>query len=143
MNPPALTYLSAQDAEWATQLRAARTLPELRALALAWGRWTPDARRVAGEMAEADFLEFRQGLEKESRKEFTGESFARRYGALLIPERLMEITIRAAQFGVPFGTMAILIAETHPHHPKWRWLPALVGSVSSGGKPKGDANERH
>ncbi len=135
MNPPALTYLSAQDAEWAKQLRDAKTLPELRALADAWGRWTPDAQLITANMTEAEFLEFRAGLEKESRKEFAGESWARRYGVVIIPERLLEITIRAQQFGVPFGMMAIRIAETHPHHPKWRWLPALVGSVSSDGKP--------
>ena len=126
MSAPALTYLSEQDAEWAKQLRATKTLPELRALTVAWGAWTPDARKVAEKMAEADFMEFRQGLEKESRKEFAGESWAKRYGAILIPERLMQITIRAEQFGVPFGAMAIRLYDVAGDKMAWRWLKPLM-----------------
>jgi len=126
MKPPALGWLSEQDRAWADQLRAADTLEKLQALTKDWGRWTPDARGVALAMTPADFAVFRNGLAQESRKEFAGEAWARRFGAVLIPERLLEITIRAQQFGVPFGAMAIRIAESAPHHPKWKWLPALV-----------------
>jgi len=126
MNPPALGYLSEQDKAWSAALRAATTLEDLQALAKAWGRWTPDVRGIVLAMTAADFAAFRDGLAKESRGEFAGEEYARRFSAVLMPERLFEISLRAAQFGVPFGTMAIRIAEVQPHHQKWRWLPALV-----------------
>jgi len=66
-------------------------------------------------------------LPREGAKTFAGEPWARKYGALLIPQRLMEITMRADQFGVPFGTMAIRLAEVGGK--PWAWLKSLVENM--------------
>src|SRR5256885_2350286 len=109
--PGPLHYLSELDRDWAKALSAATTWEALQNMVVAWKAWAPDALAVVETMNSETFKEFRAGLESERHKTFAGEPWARKYGALLIPARLMEITIRAEQFGVPFGTMAIRLAE--------------------------------
>lgn len=122
--PGPLHYQSEQDRDWAKALGAATTFEALQNMAVAWKVWAPDALAVVERMTSETFRTFRAGLEKERAKDFAGEAWARKYGALLIPERLMAITIRAEQFGVPFGTMAIRLAEVGGK--PWAWLKPLV-----------------
>ena len=102
-NVPPLTYLSEQDRAWIQALRAATNLRALQALCWAWGEWTPDAAVLANRLDKAEFARFRVGLLKKT----NDIRWAARYGAIAMPERLLEIALIAEQFKVTFGCAAI------------------------------------
>jgi len=60
---------------------------------------------------EFDFAEWRRGLEMERQGKFAGEDFAMRYGAVMLPDKMLRASITAQQFKVPWGTAFIRLAE--------------------------------
>src|ERR1051325_6557166 len=114
--PVAVGYLSHQDQDWAQALRKAATLGKLRELCTAWAAWVPDAKAVADHMSVSDFKEFRAGLLAQTRD----IGWAARFGAVALPQRLLEVSMVALHFRAPFGTAAIRMAELEPK--KYPWL---------------------
>lgn len=90
--------------EYSVGLHECRTLTRLREFALHWGGLAPDAWEIVSRMHSADeFLRFRNGLERETRREFAGAKWAAQFGAIVMPELLMRVSLVAEQFGVPWG----------------------------------------
>lgn len=81
----------------------ARTADALREATRHFSPLFPDAYKVAKGLDDHAFLEWRSGLRKERRKEFAGDAFAQRYGAILMPEIAMEVGMLTHEFHVPFG----------------------------------------
>ncbi len=50
-----------------------------------------------------DFEEWTAGLRKERRGRFAGSAWAEKYGAILIPARLLEAGMLAVRYHVPLG----------------------------------------
>lgn len=88
---------------YVTGLRTCLTLAELSAHVLAYADIAIDAAEVVSRMSEADFPVWQAGLLKERRREFAGDAFARRFGALLMPEPMFTISMMVSQYAVPFA----------------------------------------
>ena len=50
-----------------------------------------------------DWKEWKTGLEKERKGEFSGDFWARTYGAILMPEVMFRVSMVADHFHVPWG----------------------------------------
>jgi hypothetical protein len=61
----------------------------------------PDA--VAAVRTIERWSDFATGLARERKGHFAGEDWARRYGAILLPEFMFKVSIVAEQFKVPWG----------------------------------------
>jgi len=77
----------------------------------AWQEFAPDARAIVKAMTERDFDEWRAGLTKERSGEFAGEEWARRFGVVLMPERMVRTTVIAQRFAVPWGLAWLRLKE--------------------------------
>ena len=107
-----VTYYSEQPKDYAEALDDSDSLPALCAFLAEWKELAADAERVALTMSEEDFKEFRRGLKKERRGSFAGEKWNEKYGAILMPEVMFKISIRACDYKVPFGLMYLRLKET-------------------------------
>lgn len=99
-----VTYFSDFAKEYTIGLRQCTDLPRLREFSLHWGGLCPDAWDVVRGMTDKDFSLFRYGLAKESKGKFAGDVWATQYGAILMPEMLLRVSMIAEQFGAPWGT---------------------------------------
>jgi hypothetical protein len=92
-------------------VRAATTLAELQAHIRKHRRIAVDALCVADRMTAEDFVEFRKGLPK-VRRPFKGfELWTTRYGALVLPIVMLEVSMIADQFKAPWGCAFIRAKE--------------------------------
>jgi len=106
-----ITYLSEQPADFSKAIDGAETLEELRTVLADWRELAGDAEKIALAMTPKDFTEFRKGLKKERGGEFAGEKFAEKYSAVLLPEVMFKISMKAYDYKVPFGLMYIRLKE--------------------------------
>lgn len=74
---------------YAKEIRDADSPLALQAVLRKWD--VPDA--LAQAPNDASWSEFRMGLDMESRGEFAGDEWAERFGCILIPERLLRLTL--------------------------------------------------
>src|SRR5688500_12702503 len=99
---------------YAAMLPKCATLDELRAHVLAYEDIAIDAAEVVHAMTKADFREWQIGLKKERRGKFAGEDFVRRFGAVLMPQPMLRITMIADEYGVPFVVAHHRLKEVRP-----------------------------
>jgi hypothetical protein len=85
----------------------------LRAFLREWPTLAPDAIAAARSIKPADWPEWRRGLQSERKGTFSGEAWAERFGAILMPERMMRASMLADQFVVPWGVAWIRLTELH------------------------------
>ena len=107
-----ITYISEQPQDYVKALDRCRTLKVLQHVTHEWREVAADAAKIAKEMTETDFEEWRKGLALERRGQFAGEQFAKKYGALQMPEVLFKVSIVAQQFGAPWGCAYLRLKET-------------------------------
>jgi hypothetical protein len=103
-------YLTDPVPEYRAALEA-KTLEGLRAGIAPFARVASDAVAIAAAMTEGDFEVWRTGLRKERREQFAGEIFAERYGALLLPLVMLEVSMFADHFKVPWGLAFVRMLE--------------------------------
>lgn len=106
-----VTYLSDFATEYAIGLRQCKDFARLREFALHWGGLCPDAFATVSKMHDADFDPFSKGLAKESRGIYAGDTWAERYGDILMPAMLLRVSMVAEQFGAPWGTAFIRLEQ--------------------------------
>lgn len=92
-----------QAADYAKALTECHTLADLRALVDAYKPLALDAVPVVDAMTDDDFAAWRKGLKTERRGKFAGETFAEKYGAVLMPMPMLKIVEIADRYKVPFG----------------------------------------
>lgn len=106
-----VSYYSDFAKEYTIGLRQCTTLERLREFGLHWGGLCTDAFDVVRRMTEQDFSIFRHGLAKESKGKYAGDAWAVSYGAILMPEMLMRVSMVADQFHAPWGTAFIRLEQ--------------------------------
>lgn len=65
---------------------------------------TEDALAAAKKMSKKDFLTFRKGLLRERDGVFAGKAWNKKFGVILLPKVMMDVSMLATQYKVPFGT---------------------------------------
>ncbi len=100
--------------DYAANLTIADTLDRLRELVENYKRLAKDAIPVVAGMTADDFSAFRDGLKEERRGRFAGDAWCERFGAVLMPQPMMNVSIVADQFKVPFGVAWIRCQEHRP-----------------------------
>ena len=105
-----ITYMSDQADDYVKAISKAVTLNELRMVLEDYKNLFPDAYAQAPTSA-AEFKAWRAGLRKERKREFAGIEFMERFGALLLPEVLIEAGMVANQFKVPWGCAYIRLRD--------------------------------
>lgn len=112
MKPQDVSWLTDGPARWREALDQATDLERLMETLAEWREMCPDAWD-ARPMDEREFVLWRVGLKKERgpRKRFDGEEFAKRFGAVLIPARMLQVGMIAEQWHVPWGTALIRLEE--------------------------------
>lgn len=104
-------YLSDIPAEYRAAIDAAVSVSSLLAAIEPFLEVAADAYTVASVMAEADWVDFRAGLERERAGGWGGDEWSVRYSAILLPHRMVEAQLLAERFGVPWGTAYIRARE--------------------------------
>jgi hypothetical protein len=105
-------YYSEPVKPYCAAIAAAKSPEELREKIRGFSLIAWDALKAAnGIISGADWQEWRRGLRIERKGEFAGEEFARRYGAILMPEIMVRVTMLAEQYTAPWGTAYIRARE--------------------------------
>jgi len=99
-----VSYLSDYTREYVIGLAAIRTLERLGEYSLHWASVAYDAWDVVRRMDEASYLIFAKGQKKETRGGFAGAAWAAQYGAIMLPELLLHVSVIATLYGAPWGT---------------------------------------
>jgi hypothetical protein len=97
---------------YAQALTAARTLFDLTEAAKAFAYIADDALQIVLRMKVEEFSHWRAGLDMERRGMFAGEMWNARYGAVLMPAVMLQVTMIAQHFGVPWGSAFNRCADT-------------------------------
>lgn len=103
-------YLSEIPTYYADALDAAHTRDELFNVLTAYAPLALDAVAAAPNNDD-EFKRFRIGLEYERRGEFAGNEWAKRYGAILMPELMLRVGMVAQKFMVPWGCAYIRLRD--------------------------------
>lgn len=98
-----ISYVSEQPRDYAEGLSRCQTLEHLTDFLTDWRSLCWDAYEIVMEMDLQAFKEWRKGLAMERRGKFAGEDFALKYGAVLMPETLIKVSMVATQCGAPWG----------------------------------------
>jgi hypothetical protein len=104
-------YLSECDKDYCRLVGVQKTLKKLRKFIRSYEVIAADALEVVDKMTEDDFVEWFAGVTLEKKKQFAGEQFVIKYGAVLLPAVILRIGIIAHEFGVPFGVAYIRARE--------------------------------
>ena len=108
---PRVSYMDESDRQYSVALSRVRSLRGLKLLLTEW-RWiTGDAAKVAAAMTAQDFKDFLKALFKERRGEYCGDAATERFGEILVPVPMLQVTLVAAQFHAPWGTAYIRLRE--------------------------------
>jgi len=90
--------------EYRAALDGATTPAELQKAIAGFKDLTEDALEAAKKMSKKDFLAFRKGLQRERKGVFAGKVWNKKFGPILLPKVMMEVSMLAAKYKVPFGT---------------------------------------
>jgi hypothetical protein len=104
-------YLTEPMEPYMKALEGAKTLKSLAAAVQKYKKIAADACAVVDGMGEADFTEWRRGLASERKKEFAGDEWCQRFGAILIPRVMLEVGLVANHFVAPWGCAYIRMRE--------------------------------
>jgi len=115
MKPADIGYLTEIPDRWREALDGATTLERLQEVLFEWRELFPDAY-AARPKAKDLFENWREGLLMErggsgKRKKFAGSLWAERWGAILIPSLMIEVSLVAEQFKVPWGCAYVRMQE--------------------------------
>jgi hypothetical protein len=112
MKASEITYLTEPHAEYNAGITSAKTPADLVAFLEGWEELAPDALAVARAIDTPEaWTQWQEGLEKERRRKFAGEAWAARFAVIVMPEKMVRVTIAAEQFSVPWGLAWIRLAE--------------------------------
>ncbi len=98
-----ITFYSECDKEYSDGLKNCDSLSKLVAYVVKWKPLASDAYEIVRFMNTIDWDEFLKGWKKERRGKFAGEEWSAKYGAIILPEMLLRVSMTAMQFKVPWG----------------------------------------
>jgi len=106
-----IDYMTEPVPEYAKLIRQATTRAGLKLVTEKFRRIAADADAAVDSMHDNDFSEFRAGLARESRGNFAVEKFAKKWGAILMPEVMFRVSIVAEQYKVPWGCAFVRLRD--------------------------------
>lgn len=115
-----ITYVSNNAADYVKGLKAAQSLEALRDFVKQQRFIANDAYKAVS-ADDFEWQEFCRGRALENKSEYAGDEWAKRFGAVLMPEILIRVGIVAHTYGVPWGCAYIrmrdegMIRETKTH----------------------------
>lgn len=103
-------YVSECDRDYAKELKSIQTFDDLKLFVTKWRLVANDAYKAIHNH-DFNWEEFREGRTKENRGEYAGDSWAKKYGAILMPEILLRVAVYAQHFVTPWGVTYIRLRE--------------------------------
>lgn len=103
-------------ARYRKDLEGATNVTELQDALRRWPTLAPDALAACPQTDE-EFRSFKLGMSKERAGHFAWEEFVKKFGAVLMPERMLEIAFLSARCNVPFGVAYIRGSTART----WKW----------------------
>ena len=104
-------YLFEPEEDYRTDLKACRSLEELRTALQKWELIAGDALDATNAMTEEDYPDYQQATEKEEKGVFAGQKNFDRFSNIWMPATMLKARIVAMRFGVPWGTTFIRSME--------------------------------
>lgn len=98
--------------DYGKALDDAKSLHDLRSVVAAYRRFADDAHGIVSQMEDGEWQTFKKGLRLERKGKFAGDDWAKKYGAVLMPEIMLHIGLIALQFKVPWGCAFIRAKES-------------------------------
>ena len=83
---------------------------QLKSHLMDWKEFVQDALEVV-DSKDFDWEDFDKGLISEKMGKYSGDAWARQYGAILLPKIILEIGLIAEQFKVPDGVAFIRLKD--------------------------------
>lgn len=105
-------YVSSTDRDYSEALKKVKTLAELLELVEYYQPLTKDALAKVKSMDNADFDNFKKDMKFV--RTATGkkaEHIVEQWGAIILPETMVKVSMVAMHFGAPFGTAFIRMKE--------------------------------
>lgn len=99
--------------DYAKELVEAGTLAALKELVKRYGELATDAQDALKDATQADFDEWKRGLAFERGGVYAGDDFARKFGAVLVPFKMMALTVLSKKFLAPEGVVYRRLQEVH------------------------------
>lgn len=106
-----VTYISDHHKEYSTGITQCETLERLKEFLEHWAPFAPDAYKVSISMDAVDFVDFRQGMLKERRGKFAGDRWAEKFGEILLPGLMLNVSAVAQHFNAPWGAAFIRLQQ--------------------------------
>ena len=88
-------------------INASKTLYDLREFLRSWAGLADDALKIANEMDEKKFKQFRKCLKIERSGKFSGVENQEMVGTILMPEVMLRASVAEQEYKVPWGTCVI------------------------------------
>ncbi len=104
-------YLTEPEKEYVAAIRSAASPAELIEAIRPFARIAADALAVAEGMDVAAWTEFSRGLKSEGRGKYAGDAWAERFGAIILPAVMIEVTAIAEHFKAPWGVAFIRMLD--------------------------------
>lgn len=105
-----ITYISENDKDYVAGLKQAQTFDAVYAHLKDWKFLAKDAWNVISRL-DFDWNEFQRGRLLEAKGQFAGDEWCEKYGAILMPELLLKVTMFAHQYTVPWGLAYIRLRD--------------------------------
>lgn len=102
-----ITYYSECDVEYVKAVKSCKSLGELRKIVEEYRELAEDAYQAVQKMDDLLFEQFCKGRNRSK----PSLKWMEMYGPVLLPKKILEIGLIAAQFGVPFGTAYIRVKD--------------------------------
>lgn len=104
-----ISSVSEPELPYARVIDGARSKDELVAVLEPYALIAYDALLAAAALDDWD--DFKTGLRRERKGHYAGDEWATKYGAILMPEIMMRVSIIAEQYKAPWGTAYIRLVE--------------------------------
>jgi len=105
-------YIDETPRDYAQALTACHDITSLRKSVERFACIADDARIIVWSMTADDWPIFKAGFDLERRGMFAGERWASLYAAVMMPEIMVQVTLIAHHFRVPWGTAFVRCMQT-------------------------------
>jgi hypothetical protein len=106
-----ITHYSETDKDYIKEVKASLTLEELKKVTFKYREVAEDAYQKTRGMNKGDFMRFRCGIFLEERGDYSGDNWVEEFGMVLLPKEILETSLMANHYHVPFGAMLLRLRD--------------------------------
>lgn len=99
-----MKWTAETEEDYRKAIENAKTPKELQEAIAGFGDLAEDALAEAKKISRKDFITFKKGLMREREGVFAGKAWNKKFGAILLPKVMLEVSMLATKYKVPFGT---------------------------------------